>query len=1603
MANQFSAELLISTTKANKEIQAMTQQVGALDKSLAGLGKTLQANQKDLDAAVKSIGAIVTASRDASKASEEAANAKLKEARAQAELAKSENSSNLAAARIERERTAAAVNQSTVAYRNARTEAVQFAHAQREVSANTDKAGNSLANQRYLLYDVGATYRTLGIAAAALPTAAIAAATSYEKSFAQVMRVTGDTSTSAAGLRDELKQLATEIPLSFAELANIAQIGGQMDIPTDQLAAFTDTVAKFVATADGATIDTATQAFGRLNNLFNTTPDGELADPEFFRRIGAAISFTADNAVTSEARIISMLDKLAPVAAQAGLAAEQVVAFGSALSSVGLAPEISSGFFTRFFGQVNKDVAAGGDALDAYNKILGTTSQEFTQLYKEDPSAVLQNVVGSLSDLDKISRTSALGELGINATRDQRVIAGLAENYHVLEKAIEDTNYAYAKGTYLDSSSAGIFGTLSANIQKLANSFTNLGDTVGAGVLDVISDFVGILNNFISSIDDLANSNAAVKTVITTLLGLGSVLGVIFALRSAQAFLTAGLVTLTHVTKQAGTGGFTTSKQLQTLAEAMLRGKGASDALTASIIQQNGAVRALAIAQGTSSASLATMNAQLESTGKVATGSVGGIRGIGSTLLGLAGGPVGIAIGALGALGTAWYRASLDARQAAEEMARAAERGGEALSRIVSEDLGRDVSVTEGGLQNLGKDWREVADSVGVSTADITAALLGGADTLDAYIEKLRQMKEERNDQRSGFIDVETNREVAAYSALINKLLGVRNEIIDNERAAKDAEEANRQLGDSVTETGDEYDQASDSVRNWTNELNAAIEAAFGLTNAQAGLEGSLERLGAGLAKDSNVGLGSEGGRSNLANFQNVLAQQAALLQQTLEAGEISAQEAGLRYQEFAQGLLGQLQSMGVDTSALVGDVDNAVADVQAKFAEYGGITVPIGVDVSSAEVQADYLMSYLGDYLANNPQFVQLAADGTDQTAAEVQAVIQYVADLTGMPFQAVIDAITNPAGEKTQHVAQYITDVVNGKYEASIGADTSAAIRNIQGFANYANNQLAAIHATSAGVAAALPGAAGIIASAGLRLTTFSAPAIETARANNNAAKTFAPLIRGINDVGKAASGAGKKAGGAGKAGKKAGQDTAKGSKDASKALKDQEKDWDELEKQISGYASRIGTAFGYVTARQTGVAEAKDEYYSILNGIKERLEQQKQAVRDLRAENKSLNAERRVQLNDAAKLEKMAGYADQMGNAERAKYYRDEAKALKESAAETETKIKANEKEAKEIQNGIGKLQGYSKEAIENRKELRQLRDASLKVAEAYAASGASAATVARQTANWTKTAKDHSRQLGYTRNDITKVLGTTNSYVNALKKVPKTINTNLNAKNNTASGVNAAKKALGTIPSSKTSTINAKGAGISGVKSQLDALKKGGTATYHAKLSTRAKQMFKQMAAVQRTLGNFGGAAVFEAMSFFNRGGLVPAFNRGGLVPGTPPANPREDNIMATLDGKGMAAIRSGEYIQSQPAVDYYGSDVMDKLNRMEIPRYALGGQVGNRTNSGDNLPSVIDLSAESLQSLARMVQKEIYLYADNQLLAQSVHKGNEIIAQRGGIL
>lgn len=116
-----------------------------------------------------------------------------------------------------------------------------------------------------------------------------------------------------------------------------------------------------------------------------------------------------------------------------------------------------------------------------------------------------------------------------------------------------------------------------------------------------------------------------------------------------------------------------------------------------------------------------------------------------------------------------------------------------------------------------------------------------------------------------------------------------------------------------------------------------------------------------------------------------------------------------------------------------------------------------------------------------------------------------------------------------------------------------------------------------------------------------------------------------------------------------------------------------------------------------------------------------------------------------------------------------------------------------------------------------------------------------------------------------------------------------------------------------------------------------------------------------------------------------GGLI-GYASGGLVPGVPPSNPNQDNLLAS-GPTGLLAIRSREYVQPQPAVDYYGVPFMDAVRSLKFPRlpqFYAGGPAGgssfSQTTVSDSSQTVVTagLSAADRRAIVAVANRPVNL-------------------------
>ncbi len=175
--------------------------------------------------------------------------------------------------------------------------------------------------------------------------------------------------------------------------------------------------------------------------------------------------------------------------------------------------------------------------------------------------------------------------------------------------------------------------------------------------------------------------------------------------------------------------------------------------------------------------------------------------------------------------------------------------------------------------------------------------------------------------------------------------------------------------------------------------------------------------------------------------------------------------------------------------------------------------------------------------------------------------------------------------------------------------------------------------------------------------------------------------------------------------------------------------------------------------------------------------------------------------------------------------------------------------------------------------------------------------------------------------------------------------------------------------------------------------------------HTELNVKIRYQIDEAsyrAALARASYNPGNGGTVRSTSGRNLGTLytggllssansLPGFAGGGLLPGRPPANPKADNLMAT-DGHGMFRVRSGEYVISQPAVDFYGKNFMNALNTMQVPVSAGGVyQMGG----GDGL---VTINPAQFNQLVKAVSTAVVL--DGRAISQSIDNGNMRTGNRG---
>lgn len=370
---------------------------------------------------------------------------------------------------------------------------------------------------------IAGTARNVGGAMTAIGAAGIAgfglaanAAIEFESAIAGVQKTLGDSLSAAdfSALTAQLQNLSTQIPVPANKLANIAEIAGQLGVDPSNVIAFTETIANLGA-ATNLTGEQAATALAQIINVSSAT-QSEVSN------VGSALVALGNNSATTEADITNMATRLALAGTQAGLSTAEVLGFSASLASTGISAESGGTNFGKFISAINSGVVAGGDRLEAFAEVAGTSAEEFRASFQDNAAGA---VTQFLTGVNKISESGgdaagALDTLGFSGQETQRAILALSTRTGELNNTLELSRTAFSENTALAQEAATRYQTTESQLAILKNTVTALAVNIGGPLLTAINGFVAQAQPVIQAITDWVAKNPELSAGIT-LVGAG--------------------------------------------------------------------------------------------------------------------------------------------------------------------------------------------------------------------------------------------------------------------------------------------------------------------------------------------------------------------------------------------------------------------------------------------------------------------------------------------------------------------------------------------------------------------------------------------------------------------------------------------------------------------------------------------------------------------------------------------------------------------------------------------------------------------------------------------------------------------------------------------------------------------------------------------------------------------------------------------------------------------------------------------------------------------------------------------------------------------------
>lgn len=326
--------------------------------------------------------------------------------------------------------------------------------------------------------------------------------------YSDVMKTTGLTRDEVVELNEEFQKMDTRT--SREQLNLLARDAGKLGISGKE------EILGFVRAADQIQValgedlgEGAIRNLGKIADVLGYTKT--MGIEQSLLSIGSAVNAVGQASTASEAYLVDFTQRLAGVAAQAGISGANIIGFASGLDQSAMKVEMAATAFQKFVSKLYEDPAK----MAQYAKM---SVQEFTDLMNNDANAAIIKVLQSLKEEGGFGQLIPIfNDMGLNGERCVTVLSSMATNLEAVTDAQALANVEFEKATSITQEYNTKNNNMQASLDKARKAFTDARIELGEKLNPILLKSTNATTYLIKA---LAQYGKEIKTVLIVIAAL---------------------------------------------------------------------------------------------------------------------------------------------------------------------------------------------------------------------------------------------------------------------------------------------------------------------------------------------------------------------------------------------------------------------------------------------------------------------------------------------------------------------------------------------------------------------------------------------------------------------------------------------------------------------------------------------------------------------------------------------------------------------------------------------------------------------------------------------------------------------------------------------------------------------------------------------------------------------------------------------------------------------------------------------------------------------------------------------------------------------------